>query len=161
MPEDRKETPEIKDFEVDTAFEDRIHERATFTFTINDNEYKGFYHENEIQWLHPHPQQVLDEKQLEAVEAEIHLLMRKEGISDYSGIEDLEIKAAFEDRMHERPLFTLMVDGEEYRAFVADGEIRWFHPQPHQKLEEEQVQAIESEIHKEAAKQEGQPEQKD
>ncbi|WP_059172280.1 hypothetical protein [Bacillus sp. FJAT-27445] len=159
MPEEKNEHPDIEDFEVNTAFEDRVHERFSFTFKVNNNEYKGFFHENEIQWHHPHPKQLLGDEKMEAMESKIHLLMRKYGISSDSGIEELEIKPAFEDRVHERHQFTLKVDGEEYKAFMTEGEIQWFHPHPKQKLEDEHVQAIELEIHKEVAKKEEQPEE--
>ncbi|KKK38965.1 hypothetical protein WQ57_06365 [Mesobacillus campisalis] len=154
MPKDNNEKPVIKNFEVDTVFEDRVHERYAFTFKVKNNEYKGYFHENGIQWHHPHPKQMLGDEQMEAIESKIHYLMRQNGISSEAGIEDLEFKPAFEDRMYERQQFTLKIHGEEYRALLNKGEIQWFHPKPHQKLEDEHVQAIETEIHKKAAEKE-------
>ncbi|RST74375.1 hypothetical protein D4T97_011965 [Siminovitchia acidinfaciens] len=159
MPEDKNENPEIEHFEVDTVFDNRVHERYSFTLKIEGDEYKGHFHEDEIQWLHPHPKQMLGEEQMEAIESKIHLLMRKYGIATDSGIEDLEITSAFEDTAHERKQFTLKVHGEEYKAFMTEGEIQWFHPHPKQKLEDEHVEAIESEIYEEVAKKEIQEEQ--
>ncbi|WNS74966.1 hypothetical protein RRV45_19110 [Bacillus sp. DTU_2020_1000418_1_SI_GHA_SEK_038] len=151
MPEEKKGKPVIEDFEVEKLFEDRPHERHAFSFKVQGDEYKGHYHEDEIIWLHPHPKQMIGESKVDTIEATIQSLMRQYGIS--SGIEDLELMPAFEDRIHERQAFTLQVQGEEFKGFVHKGEIQWFHPQPQQKLEEEHIEAIESEIHEKIAEQ--------
>ncbi|MFJ7976676.1 hypothetical protein JNUCC23_09695 [Peribacillus sp. JNUCC 23] len=142
---------EIKDFEVETVFEDRVYQRHAFTFKIQEDVFKGHFHKDEIQWLHPHPKQMIGEGKVEIIENTIYELMSQYGVS--SGIKDFEIIPAFEDRLHERQQFTLQVQGDEYKGFVHEGEIQWFHPQPMQKLEDDHVQAIESEIHKKMAKQ--------
>ncbi|KAB7706158.1 hypothetical protein F9802_11240 [Bacillus aerolatus] len=149
MSEENNEEPVLEDFEVEPVFEDRVHERHAFTFKIEGDEFKGHFHEDEIHWLHPHPKQMIGEEKVDAIESTIYELMRQYGIS--SGVNDFEIKPAFEDRVHERHQFTLQVQGEEYKGFVHEGEIQWFHPQPQQKLEEEHVQAIETEIHEKIA----------
>ncbi|MBA9027480.1 hypothetical protein [Peribacillus huizhouensis] len=142
---------EIQDFEVETVFENRVHQRHAFSFKIHGDEFKGHFHNDDIQWLHPHPKQMIGEEKLEIIENKIYELMSQYGIS--SGIKDFEIIQAFEDRLHERQQFTLQVQGEEYKGFVHEGEIQWFHPQPMQKLEDDHVQAIELEIHEKVAKQ--------
>lgn len=149
MSEDNHTKPKIKDFEVETVFENRIHERYAFTFKVEGNEFKGHFHEDEIQWLHPHPKQIVGEYKIEAIESTIYDLMRQYGIS--GGMQDFELKPVFEDRMYERQQFTLQIQGEEYKGFVHEGEIQWFHPQPHQKLDDSYVQVIESEIHEKVA----------
>ncbi|KAB2334870.1 hypothetical protein F7731_14025 [Cytobacillus depressus] len=145
MPEEKMEKPVIEDFEVETLYEDRPHERHAFTFKVDGDEFKGHYHEGEIIWLHPHPKQMVGESKVAKIEAAIQSLMSKYGIT--SGIEDFELMPAFEDRLHERQAFTMQVDGEEFKGFVHEGEIQWFHPQPMQKLSEDHVEKIESEIH--------------
>lgn len=145
MTEEFQPNPELKDFKVETVFEDRIHERHAFTFKVDGDEFKGHFYEDEIQWLHPHPKQMIGESKVDAIESTIYELMRQHGIS--SGIKDFEITPAFEDRIHERRQFTLQVQGEEFKGFVHEGEIQWFHPQPKQKLDEDHVEAIEAEIH--------------
>lgn len=125
-------------------FEGRIHERYEFTFKVESVEFKGYFHEDKIQWLHPHPNQIIDESKVETIESTIYALMEKYGIS--SGIKDLKIEKAFEGRMHERQQFTFQVQGEEYKGFVHEGDIQWFHPQPQQNLEDDHVESIESEI---------------
>lgn len=152
MTEEKNVKPVLEGFEVETVFEDRIHERYAFAFNIEGNEFKGYFHEEEIQWLHPHPKQTIGEHKMEVVESTIYDLMRQYGIS--SGIQDFEITAAFEDRIHERQQFTLQIQGEEFKGFVHEGEIQWFHPQPQQKLDDNQVQLIESEIYEKVAEQE-------
>ncbi|MBM4765425.1 hypothetical protein [Bacillus sp. B15-48] len=144
--------PEIKDFEVETVFEDRVHERYAFTLKVDGNEFKGHFYEDEIQWLHPQPQQMIGENEITVIENSVYDLMRQNGLS--SGIQDFELKPAFEDRIHERQQFTLQVQGEEFKGFVHDGEIQWFHPHPQQKLDDEHVQVIESEIHDKLAEEE-------
>ncbi|WP_066290935.1 DUF5342 family protein [Bacillus sp. FJAT-29937] len=151
MPEDKKEKPVIEDFEVEKLYEDRPHERHAFTFKVQGGEYKGHYHEGEIQWLHPHPKQMIGEDKVDTIETKIHSLLRQNGVS--GGVEELELMPAFEDRIHERQAFTLQVHGAAFKGFVHEGEIQWFHPHPHHKLEEEHVEAIESEIHEKVAKQ--------
>ena len=87
-----------------------------------------------------------------AIEATIQSSMRHHGIS--KEIKELELKPAFEDRIHERHQFSLQVQGDEFKGFIHEGEIQWFHPHPQQKLEDDLVQAMESEIHEKVAEQE-------
>ncbi|MFF2457785.1 hypothetical protein [Peribacillus simplex] len=151
MSEDKNAKPEFEDFEVETVFENRVHERHGFTFKVQGDEFKGHFHEDEIYWLHPHPKQKIGESKVEAIESTIHSLMRHYGIS--KEIADLELKPAFEDRLHERQQFSLQVQGKEFKGFIHEGEIQWFHPQPKQKLKEDLIEAIETEIHQKVAKQ--------
>ncbi|MFD1780437.1 hypothetical protein ACFSFW_17360 [Fredinandcohnia salidurans] len=144
--ENNEEQPVIEDFEVEPLFEDHVHhQRHAFTFNIQGDEFKGHFYEDEIQWLHPHPKQMIGEEKVEAIEAAIYDSMKEHGIT--SEIKDFEITQAFEDRTYERKQFILQVQGEEFKGFVHEGEIQWFHPQPQQKLEEKQLEAIEAEIH--------------
>ncbi|MFJ7736972.1 hypothetical protein ACIQ2D_11595 [Lysinibacillus sp. NPDC097287] len=152
MPDNKNAKPKLEDFEVETVFENRVHERLAFTFKIDGDEFKGHFHEDEILWLHPHPKQILGECKIASIEANIYSLMRHYGFS--KEISEVELKPAFEDRVHERQQFSLHVQGDEYKGFVHEGEIRWFHPQPQQKLEDDLVQAMESEIHEKVAEQE-------
>ncbi|MBS4178439.1 hypothetical protein [Lederbergia citrea] len=147
----KNEKPVLENFEVEKVFEGRVHERHAFTFKVQGAEFKGYFHEDEIQWLHPHPNQIIDESKVETIESTIYELMGKYGIS--SGIKDLKVEKAFEGRIHERQQFTLKVQGEEYKGFVHQGEIQWFHPQPQQNLEDNHVESIESEIHEKISKQ--------
>ncbi|AXN38861.1 hypothetical protein [Peribacillus butanolivorans] len=159
MPEDKNAKPELEDFEVEKVFENRVHERHAFTFKVQGEEFKGHFHEDEIHWLHPHPKQMIGGSKVDIIETTIHSLMRHYGIS--KEIKDLELKPAFEDRVHERRQFSLQVQGEEFKGFVHEGEIQWFHPQPKQKLEEDLVEAIESEIHEKVAEHENNSKEND
>lgn len=149
MFEEKKDEPVLKDFEVKSVFEDRIHERYAFTFKVEEYEFKGHFHENHIHWLHPHPKQLIGQEKVDKIEFVIHRLMVQYGIS--SCTKELEVKPVFEDNAYKRHQFTLKVQGEQYKGFVHESEIQWFHPQPKQKLEEGQVQAIEAEIHEKLA----------
>lgn len=149
MPDDQKGKPTLEDFEVTKVFKDRIHERHAFTLKIQGDDFKGHYHEDKIHWLHPHPKQTFEGDKISIIERAIHRMMGKHGVN--SGIQEIEIKPAFEDRIHERQQFTLQIHGDEYKGFIHEGEIQWFHPQPHQKLSESHLEAIESDIHEKAA----------
>lgn len=149
MSAEEKEEPELKDFEVESVFEDRSYERYAFAFKVDGHEFKGYFHEDEIQWLHPHPKQLIGEEKVDAIEAMIHKLMAQYGIS--TDAKELEVKPVFEDKAYKRHQFTLKVQGEQYKGFVHEDEIQWFHPQPKQKLKEQQVEAIEAEIHEKFA----------
>ncbi|WP_019636417.1 hypothetical protein [Paenibacillus fonticola] len=152
MTEDNHIEPELEDFEVETLFENRMHERLAFTFKVEGEEFKGHFHNEEIMWLNPHPKQKIGESKVDKIESTIYSLMRHYGIS--KEIQDLEIKPVFEDTNHKRQQFSLQVQGEEYKGFVHKGEIQWFHPQPQQKLEDGLVQVLESEICEKAAQKE-------
>ena len=72
------------------------------------------------------------------IENKIRELLGEHGVS--SGIDDIEMTQVFEDRLHERRQVTLKVQGHEFKGFVHEGEIQWFHPHPKQKLNEEHVE---------------------
>jgi len=148
MTEDKKEQPKLEDFDVEPLFEDRVHQRHAFTCKVQGDEFKGHYHEGEIQWLHPHPKQMIGESKVESIETMIHSFM---GQHISKGIKELQVTQAFEDRVHERTQVTIQVQDEEYKGFVHNGEIQWLHPHPQQRLDDQQVQAIESEIHEKIA----------
>ncbi|GAB6990176.1 hypothetical protein [Paenibacillus pini] len=152
MTEDKNVEPLLEDFEVETLFENRVHERLAFTFKVEGEEFKGHFHNDEILWLNPHPKQMIGVSKVDKIESTIHSLMRHYGIS--KEIEDIKIKPMFEDTVHERQQFTLHVQGEEYRGFLHKGDIQWFHPQPQQKLEDDLVQVMESQIHEKLAQHE-------
>lgn len=140
MPEEK-----LENFEVEKVFENRPHERLAFTFEVKGQEFKGHYHDQKIQWLNPSPKQMLDESRVEKIEATIHSFMQHYLV--LKDIEDIEIKPVFEDTPHERQKVTIQVNGEESKGLVHKGNIQWFHPQPQQKLEENLVQVLESEVH--------------
>lgn len=151
MPENNHADHELEEFDVEPLFEDRIHQRHAFTFKVQGNKFKGHYHEDQLQWLHPHPKQKIDDRKLAFIEATIHALMGKLGVT--SGVQDFQIKQAFEDRLHECQEVTLQIHGKEYKGLVQEGEIQWFHPQPKQNLDDQRVEVIESEIHEKIAMQ--------
>ena len=139
-------TPEVRNFEVEQILSDHpVHQRHEFSFTFDDNEFKGHFYKGEITWMHPYPKQILDEEKEAKIENKIHVLLGEHGVSSW--IEDIEMTQVFEDRPHERRQVTLKVKGHEFKGFVHEGEIPWFHPYPKQRLKGEHVKAIETEIH--------------
>ena len=48
-------TPEVRNFEVEQILSEHpAHQRHEFSFTVDDNEFKGHFHEGEITWMHPY-----------------------------------------------------------------------------------------------------------
>ncbi|MFJ7826272.1 hypothetical protein [Psychrobacillus sp. NPDC096623] len=140
---------ELEKFGVEPVFEERLYERYEFTVNIRGEEFKGHFHNEEIQWLQPHPRQMIGDDKTDTLEKSIYKLMNENGTNKDG--KDLELTLAFEGRLHERQQFIIQIQGKEYKGFVHEGEIQWFHPQPHQEHENEQVQAIEGEIHEKVA----------
>lgn len=143
---------ELEKFELEPVFEERLYERYEFTVIVLGEEFKGHFHNEEIQWLQPHPRQMLGDDKTDTLETSIYKLINEHRTT--SDEEDVELSLAFEGRLHERQQFTIQIQGEEYKGFVHEGEIQWFHPQPHQELKNEHVEAIEVEIHEKVANQE-------
>lgn len=145
MTKENEKQPKVKDFEVEKILDDHpVHKRHEFSFTVEGDEFKGHFYEGEIQWMHPHPKQIIGEEKADVIENKIHELLGQYGIS--SRIKDIEIEQVFEGKPHERQQFILKVDGDEFKGFVHNGEIQWFHPHPKQTLKDEHVEAIETEI---------------
>ncbi|MEK3889435.1 HicA family toxin-antitoxin system [Bacillus sp. FSL K6-3431] len=138
------------DLEVEPIFEGRTYERHLLKLSINENEYKGHFHEGEIQWLNPNPKQDLGEKQLKSLEAQIHQLMQERGIEDET--DDLEIKPMFDDKNHEGHIFKLTIQGKEYTGVFHEGQIQWLHPTPRRKFKGNRVEKIEEKIHEKIQK---------
>ena len=146
MTKENVEQPEVRKFEVEQILSDHpVHKRHEFSFTVDENEFKGHFHEGEITWMHPYPKQIIGEEKVDKIENKIHELLGQHGISSW--INDIEMTQVFEDRPHERRQVILKVQGDEFKGFVHEGEIQWFHPHPKQKLKDEHVEAIETEIH--------------
>lgn len=137
----------VDDFEIEHLFEDRPYERHQFKFKIDGNEYKGNFHDGEIQWLNPHPKQVVGEARLQAVEIEVHALLGEHGVKDEADAEGIEVKKLFPNRKYEAHEFKLKIQGEEYKGLFRDDQIEWFHPKPQQKIKEERVEKVEEKIH--------------
>jgi len=57
-----------------------------------------------------------------------------------------EIEPLFEGQVHERFQFKFKFEGNDYRGFVEEGDIRWFNPPPHEFLEEKRMDIIESKV---------------
>ncbi|WHX50920.1 hypothetical protein QNH46_09885 [Paenibacillus woosongensis] len=95
----------------------------------------------------------MDESRVKRIESAIYSLIRHHGVSD--DIQNFEkIKPLFEDTPHERKQFSLQMQGNEYKGFVHKGEVHWFHPQPHQKFEDEVLEVLESKIHEKVERKE-------
>ena len=95
---------------------------------------------------------MLGDDKTDTLEKSIYKLMNEHRTASEG--KDVELTLAFEGRLHERLQFKIQIQGEEYKGFVHEGEIQWFHPHPQQELKNEHVQAIEVDIHEKVADQE-------
>ena len=143
---------ELEKFGLEPVFEERLYGRYEFTVKVRGDEFKGHFHNEEIQWLQPHPRQMIGDDKTDTLEKSIYKLMNERHTTNEGN--DVELTVAFEGKLHERQQFTIQIQGEEYKGFVHEGEIQWFHPHPHQDHKDEHVQAIEAEIHEKVADQE-------
>ncbi|WP_051404988.1 DUF5342 family protein [Bacillus cihuensis] len=130
----------IQDFKVKTLFKDQIHERQQFTLSFEGATYQGIFHDDNIQWFHPQPHTKLAEEVLKNLEANIYDLMQ-----DHIH-RNLQIKPMFEDQVHERQQFKLNFKGDTYQGIFHNEDIQWFHPQPHTKLDEEDIKVLKSNV---------------
>ncbi|WP_025785271.1 DUF5342 family protein [Sporosarcina sp. D27] len=137
----------VDDFEVETIYDNRIYERNQFSFTLDGKEYKGDYHEGEIQWLNPHPKQDLEEEQLMWVESKILKLLDENGVDPgEEEFDEFEVTPMFDQQVHEAHQFKLLIHGEEYKGVVRQGKLEWFHPKPRRKLNNDKVEKIEEQV---------------
>lgn len=145
MTNENVEKTEVSNFEVEQILSDHPkYNRHEFTFTVDGNEFKGHFHEGKITWMHPFPKQIVGEEMEAKIEDEVSQLLEPNEVSN--DINDFEMKQVFEDRPHERHQIILNVEGHEFKGLVHEGEVNWFHPHPSQKLTDEHIEAIETEI---------------
>ncbi|GGJ82138.1 hypothetical protein GCM10007063_00710 [Lentibacillus kapialis] len=135
----------VDNFEVKKVYERRMHERQRFSFSLNGKEFKGNFHNNEIQWLHPHPKQDVDASHLEWIEGEIRRLLGDDDVLEE--VDDLEVKPFLEDQSHEAHQFKLKIENEEFKGIIRDGNLEWFHPKPRRKVHDEKVAKVEKKLH--------------
>ncbi|WP_235793433.1 DUF5342 family protein [Virgibacillus salidurans] len=132
-------------FEEERVFKKRTYERRQFSLSVDGKEYKGYFHDGEIQWLNPHPKQDLGDEQLDSLETEIHELMEERGVKDET--DDIQIKPMFDDKPHDDHVFKLTIQGNEYTGVFRDGQLQWHDPKPTHKLKEKRVKKIEGKIY--------------
>ncbi|WP_051405153.1 DUF5342 family protein [Bacillus cihuensis] len=131
----------IKDFNIKLLFEDQVHERHQFSLTFEGDNYQGIFYDGEIQWFHPQPKHNLGEDDLQNLESKVYDLMTNHVYQDF------KVKPLFEDQVHERHQFSLTFEGDNYQGIFYDGEIQWFHPQPQNNLEGDDLQDLESKVY--------------
>ncbi|WP_077325497.1 HicA family toxin-antitoxin system [Virgibacillus siamensis] len=141
----------MDNFEVKKVYEKRTYERHRFSFSLNGKEFKGNFHENGIQWLHPHPKQDVDADHLEWIEGEIYRLVGEDDTLDE--VDDIEVKPFLADQSHEAHQFKLKIDDEEFKGIIRNGNLEWFHPKPRRKVKDEKVEKAEKRIHEKVKEQ--------
>ncbi|WP_053362639.1 hypothetical protein [Bacillus sp. FJAT-27251] len=144
------EQRQVRNFQVEQIIGGHpIHKRHEFSFHVDGCQFKGHFHKDEITWMHPHPKQIIGEEKEAEIKSEICELLGQHGVASW--IEDIEMTQVFENTARERRQVTLTVRGHEFKGYVRETEIHWFHPHPQQKLKDKHVDAIEKEIHQKAA----------
>lgn len=65
-----------QNFEIITPlFEGQVNERCQFKLTIEGNDYRGIYHQEEVQWFQPPPYPIFEKDNLQQVESNIRDLI--------------------------------------------------------------------------------------
>ena len=62
-------------------------------------------------------------------------------------VDNFEVEPKFEYRQHERHQFKLVIDGRKYKGDYDDGKIQWLNPHPKQDVGEDELKAVEAEVH--------------
>ncbi|MGF9976490.1 DUF5342 family protein [Viridibacillus arvi] len=57
------------------------------------------------------------------------------------------IKPLCEGQVNERFQFKINIEGNDYRGIFHDREVQWFHPQPHSKIEKDDLNFVEAKVH--------------
>ena len=81
MTKGNEKQPEIKDFELGQILGDHPLQRHLFSVTVEGNEFKGHFHEDEITWMHPNPKQMIGDGKVDAIENKVYELLEQHGIS--------------------------------------------------------------------------------
>lgn len=131
----------IYDIKLKTLFEDQFHERQQFKLNFEGDNYQGIFHDGQIQWFYPQPQNKLNDKELQDVEFKVHHLITNRVYPE------IKVKPLFKDQFHEREQFKLNFEGDSYQGIFHEGKIQWFHPQPQSKLNDEDLEDVESKVH--------------
>lgn len=63
-------------------------------------------------------------------------------------VDNFEVEKKYENRQHERHQFKLVLHDRAYKGDYFDEEIHWLNPHPKQDVSEEELRAVEEEIHK-------------
>lgn len=56
------------------------------------------------------------------------------------------ITPLFEGQVNERIQFKLNIEGEDYRGIFHDQRVQWFQPQPFNKIEQDELNLVESTV---------------
>ncbi|KOO49933.1 DUF5342 family protein [Viridibacillus arvi] len=66
----------LQNFEVIKPLcEGQVNERFQFKINIEGNDYRGIFHDREVQWFHPQPHSKIEKDEFNFVEAKVHNLM--------------------------------------------------------------------------------------
>ncbi|WHY84200.1 hypothetical protein QNH39_16180 [Neobacillus novalis] len=60
--------------------------------------------------------------------------------------EKFKVNHLFKGQVHERPHFSLRIQGHDYKGMVHGDKIHWYHPHPKQKHDEGFLDAVESKV---------------
>eukprot|EP00130_Batrachochytrium_dendrobatidis_P008586 XP_006683461.1 hypothetical protein BATDEDRAFT_28968 [Batrachochytrium dendrobatidis JAM81] len=114
------------------------------SFSLDGKEYTGDFHEDEIQWHHPHPKQDLSSKQLEWIETQVRQLLNEHDVIE--DVDGIEVEPILQDHSRNAHQFKLTIDGEEFKGMIQDGNLEWFHPKPRRKIKDEHVKSVEKKV---------------
>lgn len=134
----------VDNFEVETKYKERQHERHEFKLVIDGKYYKGDYHDGEIHWLNPHPKQVITKEELSSLEHEVYELLGEHGVRDDT--DNIEIEPIENNQSRKMHMFKLKIQDETFKGTFHNGKIEWFHPKPVLTLQDERVEKLEEKV---------------
>lgn len=73
----------FQNFKVKRLFKNQVHERQQFTLNFKGNTYQGIFHDEDIQWFHPQPENNLEEKDIQDLESTVYDLMTNHIYQDF------------------------------------------------------------------------------
>lgn len=122
----------IKNFQYEREiFEGLPHNIIQFSFSFEENTFKGHYKAGEINWFHPQPGHLSEDVLLHELEEAVLKKLEQE-LGTFLMIENFQIEKIFEGLPHEVIQFSFTMDDSTLKGHYKDGEISWFHPKPGQ-----------------------------
>lgn len=120
----------IEDFQYEKEiFEGLPHNIIQFSFSFEENTFKGHYKDGEINWFHPTPERLVENALPEEIE-EVVLKKIEQELGIFLMMGNFKIEKIFEGLPHEIIQFSFSMEENTFKGHYKDGEISWFHPKP-------------------------------
>ncbi|TQR18804.1 hypothetical protein [Psychrobacillus soli] len=111
------------------------HNIIQFSFSFQDNTFKGHYKDGEINWFHPKPERLVEDTLPHEIEEEVLKKIEQE-LGIFILMDNFQVERIFEGLPHEVIEFSFNMDDRTFKGHFKDGEISWFDPKPSHHTEE-------------------------